>query len=108
MPKRRDGRAGDLYEAIGAELRERRAACGLKQEELALRVGISRASIANVEGGRQAISMHHFADLATALGTTASAVLVTAEARRGRSTNLPADLPLAVQAFIKSKITLAP
>lgn len=108
VPKRREGRAGDLYGVVGVELRARRTARGLRQEELALRVGISRASIANIEGGRQAVSLHQFTDLAEALGTTASSVLRAAEARRSKPGSMPADLPPAVQAFIKTKITLAP
>lgn len=108
MPKRREGRVGNLYEVVGAELRARRAACGLKQDELALRVGMSRASVANIEGGRQAISLHHLTDLAEALGTTASSVLRAAETRRTKPDSMPADLPPAVQTFIKTKIRLTP
>ena len=108
MPRRREGNAGKLYEAVGAELRAQRAARGLKQEDLALRVGISRASVANIEGGRQAISLHHLSDLAEALGTTASSVLRAAEARRSKPDSVPADLPPAVQAFIKTNVRLTP
>lgn len=108
MPKRREGRAGDLYDVVGVELRARRTARRLTQEELALRVGISRASIANIEGGRQAISLHQFTDLAEALGTTASSVLRAAEVRRSKPGNMPADLPPAVQAFIKARVPLTP
>ena len=108
MPKRRVGRAGALYEAVGARLRALREARGLGQEELALKIGISRASIANIEGGRQAVSLHHLADMAEALGTAASAVLRAAESRRRVPDEVPADLPEAVQAFVRSKVRLTP
>ncbi|NOG73615.1 helix-turn-helix transcriptional regulator [Roseicella sp. DB1501] len=108
MPKRREGRAGSLYEAVGAELRAHRAACGLRQEELALRVGISRASVANIEGGRQTISLHHLTDLAEALETTASSLLRAVEAHQNKQASIPADLPPAVQTFLKTKIRLVP
>ena len=106
MPKRREGRAGRLYGLVGVELRTRRMARRLKQEELALRVGMSRASVANIEGGRQTISLHQFSDLAEALGASASSVLQAVEAQRGRPESATADLPPAVQAFIETNVAL--
>lgn len=45
----------------------RRKALGLTQAQLASKVGMSRASIANIEGGRQNILLHHVYALAGAL-----------------------------------------
>lgn len=46
----------------------RRRQLKLKQSELAARVGMSRASIANIECGRQNVLLHHAYDIAAVLG----------------------------------------
>ena len=47
-----------LYEIIGKNLRERRNQLKLTQTELAVKTGLSRGSIANIEVGRQAVTLH--------------------------------------------------
>lgn len=75
----------------------------MKQEDLALRVHLSRASIANVEAGRQAIPVHHLVELAGALGAVASDILKAAEAQALDSTApLPDDAPRTVRDFVRS------
>jgi len=56
-----------LYEAFGSAVSTRRKALGLTQAELAGKVKMSRASIANIESGRQNILLHHVYALAAAL-----------------------------------------
>lgn len=56
-----------LYEAFGEAVATRRRALGLTQVELARRVGMSRASLANIECGRQNVLLHHACNLASAL-----------------------------------------
>jgi transcriptional regulator with XRE-family HTH domain len=56
-----------LYKAFGEAVAKRRNALGLTQVELATRVGISRASLANIERGRQNVLLHHAYSLASAL-----------------------------------------
>lgn len=76
---------------------------GLKQEDIALRVQLSRASIANVEGGRQAIPVHHLVELAEALETAASDILRAVEEKSVDATvQLPADTPRPVREFVRS------
>ena len=117
MTKRREGRAGALYSAVGAELKARRMARGVNQDALALAVGLSRASVANIrrqfifpgiEGGRQAVPLHHLAQIAEILGTSASAILRSAESKPKGNEHMPADLPTSVAAFIRDKVRLAP
>lgn len=108
MTKRREGRAGALYSAVGAEMKARRIARGVNQETLALAVGLSRASIANIEGGRQAVPLHHLARMAEALGTSASAILKVAESKPKANEQMPADLPNSVAAFVREKVGLSP
>jgi transcriptional regulator with XRE-family HTH domain len=52
---------------VGARVRELRADRGLTQLRLAERAGISRPSIANVEAGRQNVSLRQLCALAAAL-----------------------------------------
>jgi transcriptional regulator with XRE-family HTH domain len=56
-----------LQQRVGARIRELRADRGLTQLRLAERSGISRPSVANVEAGRQNVSLRQLCALALAL-----------------------------------------
>lgn len=56
-----------IYKSFGRAVATRRKKLDLTQAELAGRVGMSRASIANIESGRQNVLLHHAYKLATAL-----------------------------------------
>ena len=56
-----------IYRAFGRAVATRRKGLNLTQATLAARVGISRASIANIESGRQNVLLHHVYRLASAL-----------------------------------------
>lgn len=58
------------YRALGARIEHIRTTLGLTQLELAKRLKLSRATIANIETGRQRVLMHTCDEIATALGTT--------------------------------------
>lgn len=53
---------------LGVALREARTAKGRTQQELADEIGVTRASIANLEAGRQRMSAYYLALAANALG----------------------------------------
>ena len=57
---------GEFYKEFGRRVRLARG--GQSQGALALRVGISRGSISNIEAGRQHVPLHLLAILAKALG----------------------------------------
>jgi transcriptional regulator with XRE-family HTH domain len=56
-----------IYQAFGRAVATRRKELNLTQTALAARVGMSRASIANIESGRQNVLLHHAYSLASAL-----------------------------------------
>ncbi|MYA60099.1 MAG: helix-turn-helix domain-containing protein [Chloroflexi bacterium] len=56
-----------VYSIIGSRIRTRRRQMKLTQERLSRQLGISRASLANIETGRQQILVHQIYNLATQL-----------------------------------------
>lgn len=55
---------------VGMMILMRRTEAGLTQQELCERVGLSRAQIANIEGGRSDMPISRLQKFATALGCT--------------------------------------
>lgn len=64
-----------IYAALGELVRKHRVGQEISQGALGKRVGLSRASVANIEGGRQRIPLHHLYRLAQALGVNAHTLL---------------------------------
>ena len=64
-----------LYKRLGGTIKARRRALGLTQQQLAKQLGISRASIANVETGRQRVLVHQLYDLADQLNVNVQDLL---------------------------------
>ncbi|PZQ96197.1 MAG: hypothetical protein DI533_17335 [Cereibacter sphaeroides] len=56
-----------LYKQLGKAIAKRREAIGLKQDEVAKAIGLARASLANIENGRQRILVHQLYLLVKAL-----------------------------------------
>lgn len=63
--------ADELYRELGRKIREARERSGEKfsQERLAKRLKVSRASIVNIEAGRQRAPLHLLWQIAEVLGT---------------------------------------
>lgn len=57
-----------IYKVFGRRVAARRVELDLKQHELAARVDLSRASIANIERGHQKLPLHLVYRIAWALG----------------------------------------
>lgn len=53
---------------MGKQIRALRKVRGMSQSDLAFYCGLTRTSIANIEGGRQNVSLVRLNDIATALG----------------------------------------
>lgn len=55
---------------VGLRIRIIREALDMNQDELAKKVGLTRASVANIETGRQRLLLHTVEQFAKAFGTT--------------------------------------
>jgi transcriptional regulator with XRE-family HTH domain len=64
-----------LYDRLGVLIKSRRKQLSLTQQKLAARLGISRASLANIETGRQKVLVHQLYAFGTALGLPPSDLL---------------------------------
>lgn len=60
-----EARESILYQQLGNTIRGLRQKHGIKQEDLASQVGLSRASIVNIEKGRHRPQLHILYELAT-------------------------------------------
>lgn len=65
----------ELYSQFGQLVRRHRERLGLNQAEIGQAIGLTRASIANIETGRQRIPLHHLYSLAHALSVDVHALL---------------------------------
>ena len=59
-----------VYRQLGSKIESIRLALGLSQEELAKRVGLKRASICNIEAGRQRVLLDDVEKFAAAMATS--------------------------------------
>jgi len=66
----------EFYRLVGSTLAARRKALRLKQAEVAEQIGLTRASLANIESGRQKFMLHQIYKLATALRVHSIAELI--------------------------------
>ena len=85
----------DLYSRFGQLVRQHRERLGLNQAEIGKAIRLSRASIANIETGRQRIPIHHLYRLARALKVDVHALLPTVQ--RERSATVDREIRSAVE-----------
>lgn len=85
----------DIYPLIGGLIKSRRKRLSITQDRLAAALHISRASLANIEAGRQKILVHHLYAFADALQLSVKDFLVEPPAvasQPGSDLPLPSDL----------------
>lgn len=105
------------YYAIGQRVRRYRKACGLSQEALAERVGISTTHMSHIETGNTKLSLPVLAALAQALSVKTDALLadenaldrveLSAEVGNVLDTFEPDELPVAVDVLRALRDSLA-
>ena len=57
----------EIYRLVGSRIAARRKELRLKQVEVAAQIGLTRASLANIEKGRQKVMLHQIYRIAEAL-----------------------------------------
>jgi transcriptional regulator with XRE-family HTH domain len=66
----------EIYILFGRRVAQARDSAGLTQSGLADKIGLSRASIANIEAGRQRIVLHQALEIADALSISSISELL--------------------------------
>lgn len=87
----------ELYAEVGRKLRQARVTQGLSQEKLAQQLGISRASVVNVEAGRQRAPLHLLWQFSGALGTDLSLLIPRREELSPTTRRTPLDPAMVKQ-----------
>jgi len=95
--------ADQIYKNLGSRIRSLRKALGWTQDRLAKTVGISRASLANIEAGRQQVLVHHLFGIAKALNLESPSHLLLAPQGRPLSKVATSDLPLAEEGLTEKQ-----
>ena len=75
----------------------------MSQTQLALTAGLTRTSVANIEGGRQKILLHTLVVFAEALGVEPGSLIPAVESAADRSLSLDAKQRHFVEAVLKGK-----
>ena len=83
-----------IYRALGNKVRRLRNGAGRTQAQLAAEIGISRASLANMETGRQQVLVHHLYAVANALDLDSPATLLPLPPDSVYRDDKPPTLPL--------------
>jgi transcriptional regulator with XRE-family HTH domain len=91
-----------IYSHIGAAIRSRRKQLKLTQAKLAARLGVSRASLANIEVGRQNVLVHQIYMFAAALDLALTDLLPQGFRKSATSGELP--LPSDLKPLQKDQI----
>jgi transcriptional regulator with XRE-family HTH domain len=81
-----------FYEELGRRIAARRKVLEITQAVLAERMGTSRAAIANIEAGRQALSLTQIYDIAGSLEFTKLSELIPIEVPKRKISSLPGTL----------------
>lgn len=93
-----------IYQHIGAIIRERRKPLKLTQDKLAKKLGISRASLANIETGRQRVLVHQLYSLAAELKLDPSDFLLPQGIVETKSTGAMLPLPEGLNSSQRDQI----
>ncbi len=91
-----------IYLDLAARVRDRRAALGMSQQQMASIAGLSRSSVASIETGRQSVLVHHLYALARALDVAPAELLPEEQRDAARAETAT---PRPVELFVASLAT---
>jgi len=95
--------ADQIYRNLGKRIRDLRKGLGKTQDHLAKQIGISRASLANIEAGRQQVLVHHLFGLANALDLDSPAALLLPAQSAPKRDRAESPLPLDSQGLTEKQ-----
>lgn len=95
--------AKEIYKNLGARIRDLRKSLPQTQDQFAKQAGISRASLANIEAGRQQVLVHHLFTFAHILQLDSPAHLLPVENARPRKASSADSLPLSSKGLTKTQ-----
>ena len=88
------GSPQDTYREVGRAIRRHRKSARRTQAQLAAEIGLSRASLANIEAGRQQVLVHYLYVIADALDLDSPASLMPVPKASTHHDIQPSALPL--------------
>jgi transcriptional regulator with XRE-family HTH domain len=91
-----------LYQAIGERIAKARRTTELSQARLAVKVGVTRASIVNIECGRQRAPLHLLWQIATAFEIEPARLIPSVRELAAR--DAPVQLDATVVAYIERAV----
>lgn len=97
-----------IYDYIGSRVRAERVDASLSQDELGLRVGLTRTSISNIELGHQKIQIHTLYDIAAVLGVPPTALLPPAPDQAEVEERYLKKLSLGEREWVKAILATLP
>ena len=93
-------RPEDIYRELGRSVRRYRTGAHRTQAQLSAEISISRASLANIEAGRQQVLLHHLYAIADALDLDSPSDLMPVPPPPNAE---PADLPLPAEGLSETQ-----
>ena len=90
----------DIYREVGQNIRRYRAGARRTQAQLAAEIGISRASLSNIEAGRQQVLLHYLYVITDALDLDSPSVLMPMPSPRDANST---DLPLPTEGLSETQ-----
>lgn len=93
----------NIYPELGRRIKKYRKSEDITQNQLAAQIGISRASLANIEAGRQQVLVHHLFGIAQALNIDSLDKLLPTTKTTPPSENLITSLPLPKTGLTKKQ-----
>lgn len=92
-----------IYEILGKRIKGLRKNLGQTQDQMAKQMNISRASLANIEAGRQQVLVHHLFAFARALQLKSPAELLPTTTELSRKDFDVVSLPLSKEGLTKNQ-----
>ena len=83
-----------IYREVGRNIKLYRKSAFITQAQLAVEIGISRPSLANIEAGRQQLLVHHLYSIAGALDLDSPKALLPSTPALTLRKSEPSALPL--------------